>query len=460
MILKLIAWTVLVSLLGYFALITPDNPVIRAFRGEISDVNSNVIIGPYPVFSDIQKLKKNGVIKIISLLDPSIPYEKALLDKERKLAASEHIEFLNFPMISILGHKIGANYDRNAALAVEAIASTKGKVYVHCFLGIHRVKVVKKLLEDRKIKTGQYMLKAGERNQLALELDKAEQLYNQRYYDESRNILDSMLSHTPAAKLLYAWVAYHQGNIDEARKRFTSLAEFTEYATEIKIGLAYCDLQENKLATAVESFSSILKTQPKNESILTGLGIALYRQGELKEAAIHLESALRLNPNNTEVADILKRTKSSQIDIRTTTSKEPVNDALTSNSTIQKKAEPIPGLVKTADATLTASVNSWALAWSSKNIEQYFASYSANFIPAKGEGRKAWERLRTERITKPSKISVELTNLNIVYMDSSNAKVSFKQSYRTDGKPIITAKTLVMKRTGNKWLIEQEIASN
>jgi hypothetical protein len=38
--------------------------------------------------------------------------------------------------------------------------------------------------------------------------------------------------------------------------------------------------------------------------------------------------------------------------------------------------------------------------------------------------------------------------------------VRFKQSYRADGKPIHTTKTLIMKKEGGNWYIQQENASN
>lgn len=92
-------------------------------------------------------------------------------------------------------------------------------------------------------------------------------------------------------------------------------------------------------------------------------------------------------------------------------------------------------------------------------MDQYFASYGASFKPAKGMSRQAWEQQRRERINKPSKISVELSNIRIESADSS-AKVKFKQMYRADGKPIRTSKTLLMKRDGDNWYIVEEIASN
>ena len=302
-------WATIAGLLGYFVLITPDNPIMRALRGEISDVDSNIIIGPYPVQSDFEKLKKNGVTKIISLLDPAVPYEKSLLDQERVVAKKMQMEVVNFPMISILGHKMGANYEKNAAAAADEIAASKGKVYVHCYLGIHRAIVVKDLLKDKHVTIGRYLVKGGERSNLAIELDKAEQLFNERYFQEARNVLDSMASLTPTAQSLYGWVAYRQKDVVEARKRFGQLAEDPASAIDAAVGLGYCDLQENKLDSAVATFSKTIKSQPKNESALTGMGLALYRQNKPEESAIYLEQALQINPANREAALILKRTK-------------------------------------------------------------------------------------------------------------------------------------------------------
>ena len=107
-----------------------------------------------------------------------------------------------------------------------------------------------------------------------------------------------------------------------------------------------------------------------------------------------------------------------------------------------------------------SSVNNWAKAWSAKDLDKYFNSYADSFKPAKGESHKAWEQTRRDRISKPSSISVEIANPKVTLDGADNAKVSFKQSYRADGKPIRTDKTLVLKKVGGVWLINQEIASN
>ena len=109
------------------------------------------------------------------------------------------------------------------------------------------------------------------------------------------------------------------------------------------------------------------------------------------------------------------------------------------------------------DKDITASVNSWAKAWSSKNVDKYLASYADSFQTPGGESRKDWEESRRGRINAPASINVEVTDLRIKMEDSSHAKVNFRQSYRAGSIAKRTAKVLIMRKTNGKWLIEQEL---
>lgn len=103
------------------------------------------------------------------------------------------------------------------------------------------------------------------------------------------------------------------------------------------------------------------------------------------------------------------------------------------------------------------SVRAWAKAWSAKNVEGYLDYYADSFKTPSGESRKAWEQSRRERIRKPQPIKVEVNNAK-VKLDGNHATVSFQQVYRSGGDTMRTTKTLIMKKVGNRWLIEQEIA--
>ncbi len=299
---KLSIWGLLLCSAGYAVLINPDNPVVRIFRGEISDVAANIITGPYPVENDMKQLNKNGIKTIVSLLDPALPYEKQLLEQETALAKQYQLQLLNFPMASILGQKMGSYYDKNASAAADAIAATNGKVYLHCYLGIHRVGIVKKLLEAKQIKTGHYTLHQGERGQQALELDAAERSYYEGNYQQAKQLLDAIKPPPPAAVLLHGWVDFQLGNIETARRYFSSAATALPQSAEPHVGLAYCDVRQSQnLLTAAEAqFTQIINGNASNVEALNGMGLVRFRQSRLPEAVDYFKKVLQLDPQHAE----------------------------------------------------------------------------------------------------------------------------------------------------------------
>ena len=106
-------------------------------------------------------------------------------------------------------------------------------------------------------------------------------------------------------------------------------------------------------------------------------------------------------------------------------------------------------------AKITAALETWAKAWSAKDVKGYLAAYAPEFEVPGGESRAAWEKQRTERIEKPKSIEVGV-KVNSVEVDGNKAKVVIRQSYRSDSLKNSTTKTLGMIRSGDRWLITQE----
>jgi len=83
----------LVAVIGaasaWWVLITPGNPLTSLFRRQISDTRARIVIGPYPAERDFRLLKQNHVGRVVPLLDPAIPYEATLLEREHDPAAAE-----------------------------------------------------------------------------------------------------------------------------------------------------------------------------------------------------------------------------------------------------------------------------------------------------------------------------------------------------------------------------------
>lgn len=118
-----------------------------------------------------------------------------------------------------------------------------------------------------------------------------------------------------------------------------------------------------------------------------------------------------------------------------------------------------PAAAKPTDSShddIAKAVTGWAAAWSRKDVKAYLAHYSGDFKPPKGMTRKAWEAQREDRIAgKGGKISVTIDEPKIS-ATGDKATVKFRQYYKAGSLATSTNKTLVMVRSGGKWLIQDE----
>lgn len=293
---------------AWWVLLNPDNAFTRLFARDISDVNARIVIGPYPGDRDFRLLKANGVSLIVTLLDPAIPYEASLLNQEKARAGQFGIELRNFPMSSIMGRKFGSHYDASAKGAADAIAESTGKVYLHCYLGMHRIQAVRNLLAERGIESGTYAVRKGERSGARVLLDSAEAAYRERRFDEALAGLASITEadRTPDVDLLRGWCLYRLDRVAEARTAFTGVLSAAPDRVAASSGLGYCAIREGNYEEAQRRFMAVLDRDPRDADALGGLGLAYYRADRLPEAERYFSESLAIAPN-PEWEEILGR---------------------------------------------------------------------------------------------------------------------------------------------------------
>lgn len=102
------------------------------------------------------------------------------------------------------------------------------------------------------------------------------------------------------------------------------------------------------------------------------------------------------------------------------------------------------------------TVEQWAQAWSSNDVNRYLAFYSKEFKVPGGDSRADWEQARRERIAKPRKIEVRVSAPQVKPLGPDRMSVAFLQDYRSPTLKSSSPKTLVLVRVGDRWLIEQE----
>jgi tetratricopeptide (TPR) repeat protein len=253
--------------------------------------------------------------------------------------------------------------------------------------------------------------------------------------------------------------------------------------------------EEGRREEAIKVFIDVTEKFPNLPEPYNNLAVLYADQGQFDKARKALETAIKTHPSyataHENLGDIYARMaseaygKALQLDTANSRAQGKlslIKDLFgTGNKTVIAANEPaknvratpitytIPPEIKKTSAstntpadsnkTISTTINDWAQAWSNKNVDNYLAYYGASFKPTKGMSRQAWEQQRKQRISKPSKISVEISDLKIE-SDGNSATAKFKQTYRADSKPISTSKTLLMKRDGDDWYIIEEIASN
>jgi len=107
-------------------------------------------------------------------------------------------------------------------------------------------------------------------------------------------------------------------------------------------------------------------------------------------------------------------------------------------------------------AAIAKAVQSWAGAWSKKDVKSYLGHYAKDFEPPKGLNRKAWEEERSARLTKPGNIEVDLENVKVVSVSGDRATVKLRQHYRSANLSTSSNKTLGLVMQDGKWVIQQE----
>ena len=272
-------------------------------------------------------------------------------------------------------------------------------------------------------------------------------------------------------------ILVESGKRDDAIKTFTDLTEKYPNLPEPYNNLAVLYADAGQYDKAKKALETAIKTHPSYATAHENLGDIYARMAsEAYDKALQLDNGntraqsklsmikdlfgtgnkitMAAKPNDTSKAsDTSKVNKTGTLPIRPADKKvDPVKPADTDKTANDTASD--------EEKNINDAVNNWAKAWSAKDVDKYLASYADTFKTPKGESRKVWEQMRRERVSKPSSISVELSNQKVTLSDNNNAKVTFKQSYRANGKPIRTDKTLMLKKANGTWLIDQEIASN
>ncbi len=327
------------------------------------------------------------------------------------------------------------------------------------------------------------------------DLQEAQQLLKQGQIDRALERVDTYLKTRPKdarGRFLRGILLTEKNKPNDAIRVFTDLTRDYPELPEPYNNLAVLHASQGDYDKARSSLEMAIRTHPSYATAHENLG-DIYA----KMASQAYDKALRLDKGNQAAQTKLNLIK----DLFTTGSRPPVvamakaesapRPAAPATKTIAQPPAPAPAPApvaapkpapvvavkepakaeppkapaaepaKAAPAadntdTVLKAVDGWAAAWSNNDVEGYLARYAKNFKTPDGEPRKEWEKERRARVAKPRKIEVRIESPKVTFQDADQATVTFRQLYRSDTFQANARKTLVLIRSGDKWLIQQE----
>jgi len=350
------------------------------------------------------------------------------------------------------------------------------------------------------------------------EAEDIQQLLRAKQYPQAIERADKYLAKSPKdaqVRFLRAIALTEAGRNDEAIKAFTKISEDYPHLPEPYNNLAVLYANNNQFDKARSALQMAIQTNPSYAIAHENMGDLYARlASQAYDKALQIENnntqvqtKLKLvstlfNPNQppAKVAAVATPTTSNKTATPTTVAVAPIKATAAPALILPKPQLPAATIAPTLAATIkptvkptltevpkaatakpvvateapsptpttapkvderkndreqvTASVQSWANAWSKQNVGGYVGSYAKGF-KAPG-GRAAWEKDRQQKIAGPKSIDVKVNVLKIDFIDDDTAKVKLRQDYKSDRLSSSTVKTLVLQKSGNRWLILEE----
>ncbi|NHQ88135.1 tetratricopeptide repeat protein [Iodobacter sp. HSC-16F04] len=319
-----------------------------------------------------------------------------------------------------------------------------------------------------------------------------QQLLKSKQLPQALDRADKFLAKSPkepSIRFLRGIILTEMGRTDEGIKAFTQLSADNPQLPEPYNNLAVLYAQQNQLDKARAALLMAIQTNPSYATAHENLGDLYARlasqaydkalqlegsnpavQGKLKMVGSlfgNPSAAARTNTTPVKTAQITPSAK--PIPVATpepkpaaTPSPVPTAKPVAVPTAAPAAAKPTPTPAPKPDARdadkqqIASSVENWAQAWSKQNVNGYLGAYSSSFKTPGGQKFSTWSEERRQRINAPKSIDVKISDMKIDVADDGSAKVRFRQHYKASHLSSSTGKTLILEKSGSRWLIREE----
>ncbi|MFK8015652.1 MAG: tetratricopeptide repeat protein [Gammaproteobacteria bacterium] len=332
------------------------------------------------------------------------------------------------------------------------------------------------------------------------DIQRAQSLYESGRSQDALDVVDAVLDKVAGdaeARFLQGLIYADLNRRDEAIRVFTALTDDFPELPEPWNNLAVLFAENGEFDKARQSLLAAIQTHPSYSTAHENLGDLYARMASmaydraleqdrgnesarLKLSAVNGLFSVPSLPATTQVAATTPSPAPQPVAVTPSPAtpepveQPPVTTPAVTVARVDPDPEPEPVEIEptapvpatpvaqptVSDATVRSAVENavrgWASSWSAQDVDGYLDSYGPSFRPANGASRASWNRYRRERLTKPSFIAVDLTEMNIELNDAQSATATFVQRYRSDNYEDQVRKTLEMVRTDGRWQIASE----
>jgi len=254
----------------------------------------------------------------------------------------------------------------------------------------------------------------------------------------------------PQARFLKGLIYTDQGNSKEAIEIFTKLTQDYPELPEPYNNLAVIYAAQGQYDKARVALEQSIRTHPSYATAYENLGDVY-----AKLASQAYDKALQIDSSNKGAQNklsLVRELVGGAAPTQLAAAKPPAEKPVVAESAKPAAAKPAPD----AGGEVLAAVKDWAQAWSKKDADAYLAHYAKDFKTPGGQARAEWEKSRRSRIAAPKSISVEVGSPKVTMQGADQARVTFRQTYRSDVLKSNSTKTLTMARSDGRWLIQEE----
>jgi len=302
----------------------------------------------------------------------------------------------------------------------------------------------------------------------ANEIQDINKLFKTNQHAEALKRIDTYLTSKPKhaqARFLKGLILTTQHKTNDAIGIFVSLTEDYPELPEPYNNLAVLYAGLGQYDKAKDALEMAIRNHPNYATAHENLG-DIYS----KLASQAYDRALQLDRNNTttqakvaRIHNLLAQNKPSAVKPQAAAPRAtPVSTkAVAAAPEPVSSTEPAIGKTLTADdsAEVLKTLHEWVEVWSSQNTSKYLDLYAADFKTPNGESRDQWEADSKVRISTPKYIEINVSNEKVSFPDESHATVTFHQSYRSDYLITSFDKVMLLVKSENKWLIQEERAA-